>query len=97
MSSIQLAAVTVMALNLYGIDGRETLVAIKNDVGLKKSLLVILSTSANPNYVAFCYQSGANAYHVKPVRIDHSLLLLFSLMQYWPDSVTSHAGSAEFG
>ena len=55
---------------------------------LKEIPLVILTTSANPKDVAFCYQAGANAYHVKPVRHDHYLLLLRSLLQYWLDSVT---------
>ena len=49
------------------------------------------ASSANPKDVIFCYQAGANAYHVKPVRHDQYLLLLRSLMHYWLDSVTRHA------
>ena len=49
---------------------------------------MVLTTSANPKDVAFCYQAGAKAYHVKPVRHDQYLLLLRSLMHYWLDSVT---------
>ena len=49
------------------------------------------ASAANPKDVIFCYQAGANAYHVKPVRHDQYLLLLSSLMHYWLDSVTRHA------
>jgi len=82
-----LPALILMDLNSHGIDGREALVHIKTDARLKKVPVVVLTTSANPKDVAFCYQAGANAYHVKPVRHDQYLLLLRSLMHYWLDSV----------
>ena len=88
-------ALIVMDLNSHGVDGREALVAIKADAGLKEIPLVVLTTSANPKDVIFCYQAGANAYHVKPVRHDQYLLLLRSLMHYWLDSVTLQATLAK--
>ena len=90
-----LPALIVMDLNSHGVDGREALVAIKADAGLKEIPLVVLTTSANPKDVAFCYRAGANAYHVKPVRHDQYLLLLRSLMHYWLDSVTLQATLAK--
>jgi CheY-like chemotaxis protein len=86
-----LPALIVMDLNSHGVDGREALVGIKSDASLKEIPLVVLTTSANPKDVAFCYQAGANAYHVKPVRHDQYLLLLRTLLQYWLESVTLHA------
>jgi two-component system, response regulator len=86
-----LPALILMDLNSHGVDGREALVAIKNDSALKLIPLVILTTSANPKDVAFCYQAGANAYHVKPVRHDHYLLMLRALLQYWLNGVTLQA------
>lgn len=83
-----LPALILMDLNSHGVDGREALVAIKSDPNFKEIPVVILTTSANPKDVAFCYQAGANAYHVKPVRHDQYLLLLRSLMHYWLGSVT---------
>ena len=83
-----LPALILMDLNSHGIDGREALVAIKTDPLLKEIPVVILTTSANPKDVAFCYQAGANAYHVKPVRHDQYLLLLRSLLHYWLANVT---------
>ena len=90
-----LPALIVMDLNSHGVDGREALVAIKTDAGLKEIPLVVLTTSANPKDVAFCYQAGANAYHVKPVRHDQYLVMLRSVMHYWLDSITPHAGSVK--
>ena len=83
-------ALIVMDLNSHGVDGREALVAIKTDAGLKEIPLVVLTTSANPKDVDFCYQAGANAYHVKPVRHDQYVLLLRSVVHYWLDNVTLH-------
>lgn len=90
-----LPALILMDLNSYGVDGREALVAIKSDAGLKEIPVVVLTTSANPKDVDFCYQAGANAYHVKPVRHDQYALLLRSLMQYWLESVTLQACRAK--
>jgi CheY-like chemotaxis protein len=90
-SAVQLAhlpSLILMDLNSHGIDGREALVMIKTDCALKEIPVVILTTSANPKDVAFCYQAGANAYHVKPVHYDQYLSVLRSLMHYWLDSVT---------
>jgi two-component system, response regulator len=82
-----LPALIVMDLNSHGVDGREALVAIKASPELKRIPLVVLTTSANAKDLSFCYEAGANAYHVKPVRHDHYLLLLDSLMAYWLDKV----------
>ena len=86
----QLPALILMDLNSHGVDGREALVAVKTDVNLKQIPLVVLTTSANPKDVAFCYGAGANAYHVKPVRHDQYLLLLGAMLRYWLDGVTAH-------
>ncbi len=85
-----LPALIMMDLNSHGIDGREALVAIKNDCEKKLIPLVVLTTSANAKDVTFCYQAGANAYHVKPVRHDQYLILLCSILRYWLDTVTQH-------
>ena len=82
-----LPALILMDLNSHGIDGREALVTIKSEPRLKDIPVVVLTTSANPKDVAFCYRAGANAYHVKPVRYDQYRLLLSGLLQYWLNAV----------
>lgn len=88
-----LPTLILMDLNSHGVDGREALVAIKSEPRLKHILVVVLTTSANPKDVAFCYQAGANAYHVKPVRYDQYRLLLSGLLQYWLNAVTPLAAT----
>ena len=73
----------LMDLNTYGIDGREALQTIKADTHLKELPVVVFSTSDNPKDLEFCYQAGANAYHVKPVRHDDHLHLLGNVLAYW--------------
>lgn len=90
-----LPALIVMDLNSHGVDGREALLVIKADARFQEIPVVVLTTSANPKDVAYCYRAGANAYHVKPVRHDHYLLLLHSLMHYWLDTVTVHTPVAK--
>ncbi len=81
------ALLVLLDLNTHGDDGRETLRAIRADDGLKALPLVVLSASANPLDLQFCYAQGANAYHVKPA--DHALHLqvLQSIFAYWLGSV----------
>ena len=83
-----LPALILMDLNSHGVDGREALVAIKSDNAMKEIPVVVLTTSANPKDMAFCYQAGANAYHVKPVRHDRYLQLLGVILRYWLENVT---------
>ena len=82
-----LPALILMDLNSHGIDGREARVAIKTEPRLKNIPVGVLTTSANPKDVALCYQAGANAYHVKPVRYDQYRQLLGGLLQYWLNAV----------
>ena len=81
----------LMDLNSHGIDGREALLAIKSDNCLKDIPVVVLTTSANPKDVEFCYRAGANAYHVKPVRHVEYCSLLRDLLHYWLSTVTPSA------
>lgn len=82
-----LPALVLMDLNTPGDDGREALRAIRSDPALETLPLVVLSASANPRDLQFCYHQGANAYHVKPV--DHAvhLQVLQQIFAYWLGSV----------
>ncbi|WP_373060534.1 response regulator [Gemmatimonas sp.] len=81
-------ALVLMDLNMPGMDGREALRQIKEDAKLQCIPVVITSTSDNPRDLAFCYSTGANAYHVKPVSYPHHLDVLTQLLQYWLGAVT---------
>jgi CheY-like chemotaxis protein len=77
----------LLDLNLPGTDGREVLSVIKTTETLKSIPVAILSTSANPKDIAACYQSGANSYLLKPMRIDDLRKLLRIFLAYWFESV----------
>ena len=80
-------ALILLDLNTPRDDGRDALREIKQDERLHALPLVVLSTSANPRDLAFCYASGANAYHVKPVNHLLHLQVLEQIFGYWLTSV----------
>jgi len=76
-------ALVLLDLNTPGTDGREALRIIRKNDRLRTLPLVILSTSANPRDVEFCYAEGANAYHTKPVEHPAHLQVLEEIFDYW--------------
>ena len=77
----------LLDLNTPGDDGREALRAIRQEGALRSLPLVVLSASANPHDLQYCYAAGANAYHVKPVQHGLHLQLLQQIFAYWLGSV----------
>ncbi len=84
---VGLPALVLMDLNTPSDDGREARREIRTDIGLQTLPVVVLSASANPRDLQFCYASGANAYHVKPVEHAQHLQVLQQLFAYWLGSV----------
>jgi CheY-like chemotaxis protein len=82
-----LPVLVLLDLNTPGDDGREALREIRADTRLDAVPLVVLSASANPRDLAFCYAQGANAYHLKPVDHAAHLRLLQQVFSYWLGSV----------
>jgi CheY-like chemotaxis protein len=80
--------VILLDLNTPGMDGRGALAAIRQRLGLRQLPVVVLSTSANPVDVAYCYAHGANAYHVKPIGYAEHLQVLAQIMTYWLAAVS---------
>lgn len=73
----------MMDLNTCCTDGRDALRRIKADPKLKTIPVAVVTTSANPRDVDLCYEYGANAYHVKPVRYPDHLRMLRQVLDYW--------------
>lgn len=86
-------SVLLLDLNTPGMDGRETLVAIRAEPELRELPVVVLSTSSSPGDVAHCYGHGVNAYHLKPLRYDEHLQLLRDIFTYWLRRVELPDGS----
>lgn len=86
-------ALVLLDLNTPGTDGRDVLRTIRQNDRLRTLPLVILSTSANPRDVEFCYAAGANAYHTKPVDYPAHLQVLQNIFHYWIHHVTQPPSS----
>ena len=81
------AALVLLDLNTPHGDGRYALEQMYAQALLRAIPVVVLSTSANPRDIDFCYTFGANAYHVKPVSHADHLEVLRSVFAYWLGSV----------
>jgi CheY-like chemotaxis protein len=73
----------MLDLNTPGDDGREVLLQVRGDEQLGALPVVVLSASANPRDLRYCYANGANAYHVKPVVHATHLKVLHEIFGYW--------------
>ncbi|MFM8332669.1 MAG: response regulator [Candidatus Methylumidiphilus sp.] len=88
----QCPLLVLLDLNTPGRDGRDALREIKADPRLRQLPVIVLTTSANPRDLQLCYESGANAYHVKPVRFPDHLALLQQIFAYWLGSTVLPPG-----
>lgn len=73
----------LLDLNLPKMDGREVLVHIKEDEGLKSIPVVILTTSDSEVDIAKSYELQANCYLSKPVQLDAFEDLVKSINDFW--------------
>jgi CheY-like chemotaxis protein len=60
----------LLDLNLPVMNGYQVLKIIKNDERTKRILVVVLTTTDNPQEVERCYESGCNMYVTKPIDYD---------------------------
>ncbi|BAY19502.1 response regulator receiver protein [Anabaenopsis circularis NIES-21] len=91
-NSIPTPSVILLDLNLPGIDGRDILERLKQDISLKKIPIVVFTTSSNPKDIEFCYQKGANGYLVKPMDAQELQKTVQAFVDYWLESNTVPPG-----
>lgn len=75
--------IILLDLNLPGTDGREVLHAVKQDPGLHKIPVIVLTTSAADQDIQRCYDYGANSYVQKPVDLQGFVAAMTRLKEYW--------------
>ena len=80
---LQLPILVLLDLNTPKGDGRDALRGIMRNEQLRSMPLVVMSASANSRDVSFCYDHGANAYHLKPVSHPEHLQILKNIFSYW--------------
>jgi chemotaxis family two-component system response regulator Rcp1 len=73
----------LLDLNLPGMDGREVLRAIKGDPALRRTPVLVLSTSTAESDIAASYDAHANCYLSKPVDLDDFFRLAEALRDFW--------------
>lgn len=75
--------IVLLDLNLPGIDGHEVLRTIKQDPALKRTPVLVLSTSAAEADIAAIYDAHANCYLTKPVDLADFFRIAESLRDFW--------------
>ncbi len=78
----------LLDLNLPRKDGREVLAEIKEDDGLKRIPVVVITTSGAEEDVVRSYSLHANAYVTKPVDLKQFLEVIRSIERFWLAVVT---------
>jgi CheY-like chemotaxis protein len=73
----------LMDINLPGITGIELVKKIRQKEGMEFTPIIMFSTSDNPADVKKSYDSGANAYVVKPIGISPLVNSLRSMCDFW--------------
>lgn len=76
-------ALILLDLNLPGMDGRELLTEIRSDEQLRSIPVVIVTTSRHRRDVDWCYEHGANGYHVKDIDFVKFKQEMRLLVAYW--------------
>lgn len=73
----------IVDINMPRMNGKEFLVALREDQNLEGRVVLVLSSSANENDVDDCYRMGANGYIIKPETPQAIQASLNSLCEFW--------------
>lgn len=76
-------ALILLDLNLPGMDGRELLTEIRSDERFRATPVVVVTTSKHRRDVEWCYEHGANGYHVKDIDYVKFRDEMHLLVAYW--------------
>ena len=84
-SDDQPVGLVLLDLNMPRMNGREVLKIIKSDKELRKTPVVVLTTSKSQHDIDACYDLGANSYIVKPASFEVFNETIATLVKYWID------------
>jgi two-component system, chemotaxis family, response regulator Rcp1 len=73
----------ILDLNLPGKDGRAVLAEVKADARLRKTPIVIFSTSEANHDILASYELGANSYVSKPGSLQDFIAAVTSIGEFW--------------
>ena len=83
---MQRPSLAILDLNLAGADGRRLLRQFRQTEWLHSVPICVLTTSSNPADVELCYETGGNAYLVKPVNLERFEAMVLNLVTFWFDT-----------
>ena len=73
----------LLDLKMPRVNGFEVLEWIRRQPGLKRLLIIVLTSSDEPRDINRAYDLGANSYLVKPCSIEHLTSIAEYLYNYW--------------
>ena len=76
-------SVILLDLSLPGADGQELLGRIRSDAELRRTPVVVFTSSESRADVRGSYETGANAYLTKPVDPDEFIATVQSFAEFW--------------
>jgi len=77
------ADLVLLDLNLPKKDGRQVLAEIKSDCDLRRTPVVIVTTSKAEEDIVKTYDLHANCYVTKPLDLDQFVMMVQSIEHFW--------------
>ena len=79
-------SLVLLDLKLPRRSGFEILEHVRAEAALKKTIVVVLTSSREPEDIGKAYERGANSYLVKPIKPSEMDRLINRVKQYWLDT-----------
>lgn len=73
----------LLDINIPIFNGHEVLADIKQDPGLKKIPVIMLTTSSNPKDINKAYENHSNSFVTKPIEMDDFLEAILRIEDFW--------------
>ena len=73
----------LLDINLPMMDGTEVLSVIKNDAGLRRIPVIMLTTSSSEKDILTSYNNHANCYITKPVDLEQFMCVVRTIEDFW--------------
>jgi two-component system, response regulator len=87
--SHHLPCLVLLDLNMPVLDGRQTLLKIRQDQNFDNLPVIIFSTSNHQLEKNQCYENGANFYFTKPNKFSNYIEIIKTLKTEWIDNVVA--------
>lgn len=84
----------LLDLRMPGLSGFDVLSAIRGDERIRRTRVVVLSSSGNRADVRSSYEGTANAYVTKPDSLDGYIQMARSIARFWLDGTASAVNPA---